>query len=81
MKGCECIDMCIILYMYIACTCTYVCVSLSSTIYRVFSGDILKLGNIGVLAGGRGVLEVYYLLENIIGEVIVSSKFRRNQRL
>ena len=29
-------------------------------------GDILKGGNIGVLAGGRGVLGVYYLLENII---------------
>ena len=43
--------------------------------YRVFSRDILKGGNIGMLAGGRGVLGVYYLLENIIGEVIVSSKF------
>ena len=32
----------------------------------VFSRDILKVGNIGVLAGGRGVLGVYYLLENII---------------
>ena len=32
--------------------------------YRVFSRDILKGGNIGVLAGGRGVLGVYYLLEN-----------------
>ena len=28
--------------------------------------DILKGGIIGVLAGGRGVLGVYYLLENII---------------
>ena len=28
--------------------------------------DILKGGNIGVRAGGRGVLGVYYLLENII---------------
>ena len=26
--------------------------------------DILKGGNIGVRAGGRGVLGVYYLLEN-----------------
>ena len=34
-------------------------------ITRVFSRDILKGGNIGVLAGGRGVLGVYYLLENI----------------
>ena len=42
---------------------------------RVFSGDILKGGNIGVRASGRGVLGVYYLLENIAGEVIVSSKF------
>ena len=42
---------------------------------RVFSRDILKGGNIGVLAGGRGVLGVYYLLENISGEVIASSKF------
>ena len=33
---------------------------------RVFSRDILKGGNIGVLAGGRGVLGVYYLLENKI---------------
>ena len=33
---------------------------------RVCSRDILKGGNIGVLAGGRGVLGVYYLLENII---------------
>ena len=33
------------------------------------------------IAGGRGVLGVHYLLENIIGEVIVSSKFGRNQRL
>ena len=33
---------------------------------RVFSRDLLKGGNIGVLAGGRGVLGVYYLLENII---------------
>ena len=33
---------------------------------RVFSRDILKGGNIGVLAGGRGVLGVYYILENII---------------
>ena len=31
-----------------------------------FSRDILKGGNIGVRAGGRGVLGVYYLLENII---------------
>ena len=28
--------------------------------------DILKGGNIGMRAGGRGVLGVYYLLENII---------------
>ena len=33
---------------------------------RVFSRDILKGRNIGVQAGGRGVLGVYYLLENII---------------
>ena len=33
---------------------------------RVFSRDILKGGNIGVRAGGRGFLGVYYLLENII---------------
>ena len=33
---------------------------------RVFSRDILKGGNIGVRAGGRGVLGAYYLLENII---------------
>ena len=33
---------------------------------RVFYRDILKGGNIGVLASGRGVLGVYYLLENII---------------
>ena len=33
---------------------------------RVFSRDILKGGNIGVLAGGKGVLGVYYILENII---------------
>ena len=34
---------------------------------RVFSRDILKRGNIGVgLAGGKGVLGVYHLLENII---------------
>ena len=33
---------------------------------RVFSRDILKGGNVGVRAGGRGVLGVYYLLENII---------------
>ena len=33
---------------------------------RVFSKDVLKGGNIGMRAGGRGVLEVYYLLENII---------------
>ena len=33
---------------------------------REFSRDILKGGNIGVRAGGRGVLGVYYLLENII---------------
>ena len=36
------------------------------TSVRVFSRDILKGGNIGVRAGGRGVLGVYYLLENII---------------
>ena len=35
-------------------------------VYRVFSRDIWKGGNIGVRAGGRGVLGVYYLLENII---------------
>ena len=47
-----------------------------SSILRVFSTrDTLKGGNIGVLAGDRGVLGVYYILENIIGEVIVSSKF------
>ena len=28
--------------------------------------DIWKGGNIGMRAGGRGVLGVYYLLENII---------------
>ena len=35
---------------------------------RVFSRDILKVGegDIGVRAGGKGVLGVYYLLENII---------------
>ena len=33
---------------------------------RVFSRDILKGGNNGVRASGRGVLGVYYLLENII---------------
>ena len=33
---------------------------------HVLSRDILKGGNIGVRAGGRGVLGVYYLLENII---------------
>ena len=33
---------------------------------RVFSRDILKWGNIGVRAGGRGGLGVYYLVENII---------------
>ena len=33
---------------------------------RVFSRDILKGENIGLLASGRGVLGVYYLLENII---------------
>ena len=33
---------------------------------RVFSRDILKWRNIGMRAGGRGVLRVYYLLENII---------------
>ena len=33
---------------------------------RVFSRDILKGGNIDVRAGGRGVLGVYYHLENII---------------
>ena len=33
---------------------------------RGFSRDILKWGNIGVQAGGRGVLGVYYLVENII---------------
>ena len=34
---------------------------------KVFSRDILKGGNnIGVRAGGRGVLGLYYLLENII---------------
>ena len=32
---------------------------------RIFKG-YYKGGNIGVLAGGRGVLGVYYLLENII---------------
>ena len=47
---------------------------------RVFSRDNLKGGSIGVQAGGRGVLGVYYLLENIIPTrkypaVIVSSKF------
>ena len=31
-----------------------------------FSRDILKGGNIGMRAGGRGVLGVYYLLENNI---------------
>ena len=30
-----------------------------------------------MLAGVRGVLGVYYLLENIIGEVIVSSKLKK----
>ena len=34
------------------------------TILSVFSRDILKGGNIGMLAGGRGVLGLYYLLEN-----------------
>ena len=32
-----------------------------------------------MLAGGRGVLGLYYLLENIIGEVIVSSKFEETK--
>ena len=42
-------------YRYIyTCTC------------RVFSRDILKGWNIGVRAGGRGVLGVYHILENII---------------
>ena len=39
------------------------------TVYicRVFSRDILKGGNnIGVRAGGRGGLGVYYLLENTL---------------
>ena len=35
-------------------------------VHRIFSRDILKGENIGVLAGVRGVLEVYYLLETII---------------
>ena len=35
--------------------------------FRVFSRNILKGGhNIGVRAGGRGVLWVYYILENMI---------------
>ena len=33
---------------------------------NVYSRDILKGENIGVRAGGRGVLGVWYLLENII---------------
>ena len=33
---------------------------------RVLSRDILMGENIGVRAGGRGVLGLYYLLENII---------------
>ena len=32
-----------------------------------------------MLADGRGVLGVYYLLENIIGEVIVSSNFEETK--
>ena len=35
-------------------------------ITRIFSRDILKGGNIGVLAVGRGVVGVYYILEIII---------------
>ena len=46
---------------------------------RVFSRDILKWGNIGVRAGDRGVLGVYYILENIIREVIVSSNFEETK--
>ena len=41
-------------------------IALCHSLTRVFSRDILKGGNIGVLASGRGVLGVYYLLENII---------------
>ena len=33
---------------------------------RVFSRDILKGENIGVRAGGRGVLGVYSFLENML---------------
>ena len=33
-----------------------------------------------MLAGGRGVLGVYYLLENIIGEVIVSIKILKKPK-
>ena len=40
---------------------------------RVFSRDILKGGNIGVRAGGRGVLGVYYLLENIMHYIITAN--------
>ena len=32
-----------------------------------------------MLAGGRGVLGVYYFLENVIGEVIVSSNFEETK--
>ena len=33
--------------------------------------DILKGGNIGVLAGDRGILGVYYLLENNYNTVLL----------
>ena len=43
---------------------------------RVFSRDILKGGNFGVLAGGRGVLGVYYLLENIIHYYFITANLK-----
>ena len=46
--------------------------------YRVFSRDILKGGNIGVRAGGRGVLGVYYLLESIIHHYYCQSEGRED---
>ena len=47
-------------------TAWVVCIYNNYSDISVFSRDILKWGDIGVRAGGRGVLGVYYLLENII---------------
>ena len=49
------------MYVYV-----YDYVTVQVFICRVFSRDILKGGSIGVLAGGRGVLGLYYILKNII---------------